>query len=88
MPDRLFLLSLALEDALARENWSEAQSLFDERAEEIAQISEMTPDRLQQIQEIEQRIFFRLRLRRSEVLEKISRSSKVMKAVKAYARRP
>jgi hypothetical protein len=84
----LFLLSLALEDALARENWSEAQSLFDERAEEIAQISEMTPDRLQQIQEIEQRIFFRLRLRRSEVLEKISRSSKVMKAVKAYARRP
>ena len=86
--DRLLLLTLACEQALASEQWSELDSLLHERSVLLRSItSEQRYDpRLAQIQAVETRMMGNLRDWRSAVAQEATRGRDAKRAAVAYRR--
>ena len=83
--EKYLVLTLAVEQAVADENWDEVQTLFRERSETMFQLDSITPQYRSQIEEIEARYMKRLTLRRKEVLDQLRKISQASKLRATYA---
>lgn len=87
---RLRLLSLALDDALAREDLDEAFLLLNQREECIAAMQAagvtLPADELKELVALNDRLTHRLRAGQSRMAEAAREQARAVQAVKAYSR--
>lgn len=96
LAEQLFLLTLATEQAIGREDWNEANALFDRRDHILGRLEalRMTPaarQRLDDVSSLEKALSTRLREWRRSLLEEITVERRERSAASAYgsgARRP
>jgi hypothetical protein len=87
---RLLLMTVALEDALARECWQEVDEMFRRRKEIVDQLESCSIDKpalevIQNVRTVDDRIAVNLRKGMALVSGKLRLNKTGRKAVKAYA---
>jgi hypothetical protein len=89
LAEQLFLLTLATEQAIGREDWNEANALFDRRDDILARLEalQLTPSarkRLNDVGSLEKAFATRLREWRRSLLDQICAERKERNAASAY----
>lgn len=84
-PEKYLILSLALENAIARENWPEVTTLFDARAEGLDTFGSVPEDLKSQILAVDERLTRNLLVRRREILSQMRQLKKVSRARNTYS---
>lgn len=87
--ERIYVLTLALEEALQNERWEEAEALFGTRDSALAELeraalSRSERQRLNDIRELERRILGSLQQGRRDVLDTIAQSNTGRRMMQAY----
>lgn len=85
--ERIFMLTLALEQAVTERNWSEVKGLLDTREREVAEVFRRevpNPAWATKIQEAEARVFRKLEQGKSEIRRKLQEGNSQTKKIHQY----